>query len=311
MAEYAPLPEDLQLPKDVGEKVYKQSCGSCHSANGQGGYLMSGIEIPPLSKSNGFIEEVEEDFELEEGGDINATDLAYSVIREHTREPPGLMAVAVGTDGWSYEVISEEQADAVARWLLEDAPEAPQPGPFEEPEAHEESLDELKEEFPMPPEDERHTMSEGEVLFERSCANCHESTVKFAGPPGVETPGEEAPPLAPHERQEVGLDAQTYYHFREHIRAPPKLMAHFVHDTLTNETGYSEEVFTVAEADAIARFIAADEGEAESVDPDTGLPPEYATEGPTASPTEAPSPGFTALLGVLGILSAALLMRRR
>lgn len=325
--EFPPLPEDEQLTKETGKKIYRQSCANCHGANGEGGYLILNKETPPLAKANKYLDDLSEDFGINDQDTLEQ--LGYATIREHTREPPGVMASAIGTDGWSTDTISEQEADAIARWLMEDAPEAPQPSDFEEEhEEHEESVDQLKTEFPMLSEDEQLPLSEGEKLFERSCANCHEAeSVTFAAPPGVPTPGEKAPPLAPFEREEDNLEVLTYYHFREHTRVPPGIMAHFLTDTLTNDTGFTEATFTEAEADAISRFIATNEGQETTVNEDTGLPPEptptstpTATATATATATQEPmdedtsegqtSPGFTWILALTGILGTTYFLHR-
>lgn len=331
--EFPRLSEDQQLSLDTGEKIYKQSCANCHGTDGQGGYLVYGVEAPPLAEANGYVEELEEedfaDATIPEGHTWE--DLAYATIREHTRKPPGVMANAVGSDGWSTDVISEAEADAMARWLIEEAPEAEQPGEFDEEQfaGGEETVDELKDEFSILPESEQLPLEEGETIFERSCANCHESDATFAGPPSVPVEDEEhAPPLAPKEREEEGMALQTYYHMREHIRKPPKLMAHYIQDTSTGEIGWSTDTISEAEADAVARFIALDEGDASSLNEETGLPPKYSLEEePTETATAAPeeemteeqtedsggqtSPGFTGLAAVTGLLAVTYILRRR
>jgi len=285
-------------------------------------YSINGVEVPPLAPANGYLEELGSDFEISDEEKLE--ELSYAVLREHIRKPPGIMADMVGA-GWSEEAISVKEADALARWVVEDAPEAEEPGDFHEPEAAHDNLSELREEFPILPEDEQLPVSEGEKLFERSCGPCHESKMAFAGPPSVPEPGEEVPPLTPRERAEEGLELQTYYNFREHIRKPPKLMSHYVSDVATGKVGYSKDVFSEGEADAISRFIALNEGEADSLDEETGLPPGYNEEAPTndaEAGQETPSgesgqtgeetgaPGFTFLAAALTLVLAARMATR-
>lgn len=256
---YPPLNGDKQVSLSVGEKVYKQSCMGCHGPSAQGGYTISGKKVPPLSASNGYVDEVMNDFNIND--EAKAKDVAYSSIRMHIRNPPGTMAVAIGDEGWSESEITKNQADALARWLINEAPPAPAPSNYLETPGENLSEQQLRDTYPKVDKNETVPREEAVVLYERSCAGCHESSVYFVAPPDAPFPGAKAPALVPEERTNKNMDTLTYYEIRNQIRNPSGLMHYLTTDASMGNAGYGEDVFTVKQADALARYIESYQGE--------------------------------------------------